>query len=621
MINWCCVFGLSPRIVGVPGLHADSSQSIAEYTFAYDAAGRMTQMTSPDGSSDYTLDDIGQLTGTDHDHQADENYTYDANGNRTNDGYSTGQNNRMLSDGTYNYTYDDEGNRLCQTEIATGAVREFQWDYRNRLISVTDRDSAGGAAVQVVEFTYDAMGNRIAMVVDADGDGAAAGQATYFVYDGDHIILEYTDSGSGAELAYRYLHGPVIDQVLAAEGSNGEVLWALTDHQGSVRDLINSAGTVANHITYDSFGNITAESDAAVDFRFSYTGRELDAATGLFYYRARYYDAAAGRFISEDPASFDAGDMNLYRYVTNNPMTLTDPSGLCGFGGLGVYGRYYSLDTKSASEQVRRDQHERYLQERQEVLELFRSQEAYMNSWQREISEGMSEAIIAQAKMISGITTLELIINIFSVFDEAEAYERNKAKGGLSKAIVNRIPLMNMAPVMVEAFTGKSQSGYTYGQKLTPLEHGKSIASTIIYWAAVGYGATRTLKGTGPSRLTSKPSVKPAVKSADPWLSRQGIRPAPGTRVRPQGVPKNWRIRSTKKLGGVRYYDPANPGHSVRVMQGNPNSPFVNSQSPYVRWQAHGQPLDTNGNILPTKFGPDAHIPLQDFKFIPEVPK
>ncbi|MCD4825460.1 MAG: RHS repeat protein [Phycisphaerae bacterium] len=73
------------------------------------------------------------------------------------------------------------------------AVREFQWDYRNRLISVTDRDSAGGAAVQVVEFTYDAMGNRIAMVVDADGDGAAAGQATYFVYDGDHIILEYTD--------------------------------------------------------------------------------------------------------------------------------------------------------------------------------------------------------------------------------------------------------------------------------------------------------------------------------------------------------------------------------------------------------------------------------------------
>ncbi|MCD4824347.1 MAG: hypothetical protein K8S55_07055, partial [Phycisphaerae bacterium] len=58
------------------------------------------------------------------------------------------------------------------------------------MISVTDRDSAGGAAVQVVEFTYDAMGNRIAMVVDADGDEAAAGQATYFVYDGDHIILE-----------------------------------------------------------------------------------------------------------------------------------------------------------------------------------------------------------------------------------------------------------------------------------------------------------------------------------------------------------------------------------------------------------------------------------------------
>jgi RHS repeat-associated protein len=62
-----------------------------------------------------------------------------------------------------------------------------------------------------------------------------------------------------------------------------------------------------------------------------YTGRELDAETGLYYYRARYYDAQTGQFIGQDPLSFGAGDSNLYRYVANNATNLTDPSGLFSF--------------------------------------------------------------------------------------------------------------------------------------------------------------------------------------------------------------------------------------------------------------------------------------------------
>jgi len=138
-----------------------------------------------------------------------------------------------------------------------------------------------------------------------------------------------------------------------------------------------------------------------------------------------------------------------------------------------------------------------------------------------------------------------------------------------------------------------------------------------------GLRATLDFNQTGGNNLKDvlfdARSGNAAPKSADPWLSRQGVRPAPGTRVRPQGVPENWRIRGANTPGGVRYYDPSNPGHSVRVMQGNPNSPFPNSQTPYVRWQYHGQPLDVHGNVLPSKFSPDAHIPLQDFRFRPEV--
>jgi RHS repeat-associated protein len=97
--------------------------------------------------------------------------------------------------------------------------------------------------------------------------------------------------------------------------------------------VVNSTGTVVNHLAYDSFGNITAESNPGLAFRFTYTGRELDEATGLYYYRARYYAPDTGRFIGEDPSRFDGGDANLYRYVGNNALVLVDPRGLCAEDG------------------------------------------------------------------------------------------------------------------------------------------------------------------------------------------------------------------------------------------------------------------------------------------------
>lgn len=58
------------------------------------------------------------------------------------------------------------------------------------------------------------------------------------------------------------------------------------------------------------------------------TGREWDKETGLYYYRARYYDPMEGRFLSKDPESFAGGDANLYGYVLNNPINYTDSTGL-----------------------------------------------------------------------------------------------------------------------------------------------------------------------------------------------------------------------------------------------------------------------------------------------------
>lgn len=82
--------------------------------------------------------------------------------------------------------------------------------------------------------------------------------------------------------------------------------------------------------------------------------------------------------------------------------------------------------------------------------------------------------------------------------------------------------------------------------------------------------------------------------------------------ARPKGVPADWVAKPSKTGGGTRFVDPANPHNSVRVMPGDPKSPFPNSQRPYVRHLKDGQSLDVNGNVVP-KNTPEAHIPLEDF--------
>jgi len=105
---------------------------------------------------------------------------------------------------------------------------------------------------------------------------------------------------------------------------SGSVFF-LRDHLNSTRALVSSSGTIipGSEIDYDSFGHSTAQ----IPTRYRYTGREYDPDTELYYYRARWYDPQARRFISEDPIGLNGG-INLYAYVENNPMLLTDPYGL-----------------------------------------------------------------------------------------------------------------------------------------------------------------------------------------------------------------------------------------------------------------------------------------------------
>jgi RHS repeat-associated protein len=260
---------------------------------------------------------------------------YDANGNRTNTGYVTGDNNQLLEDANYTYVYDAEGNRVSREDKVSGEVTTYEWDHRNRLIKVTTwEDDTLTTATQIVAYGYDVFDRRISRQVDNTGTIDLVGEAIErMVYDGDNVILDFLDAdgdGENAVVAKRYLHGAVVDQIMAEEAvdeliSDPErVVWHFADNLLTVRALADNAGDIVEHLQYDSFGNVVT---ASAHTRYHFTGRELEVATGLQYNRARWYDPAVGRWISEDPIGFKGG-MNLSEYVNNNPITLVDPSGL-----------------------------------------------------------------------------------------------------------------------------------------------------------------------------------------------------------------------------------------------------------------------------------------------------
>jgi YD repeat-containing protein len=202
--------------------------------------------------------------------------------------YGTEAYNRLTTDGVYDYLYDYEGNLLTRTKIADGSYREFTWDHRNRLTSVSDYD-AETLLLQQVTYTYDAFDRLIGRQADRNGD-YASDVTEAFIYDGDQIILQFAGESSPDALTHRYLWGPAVDQLLADEevtslAAAGTVSWALGDHQNTVRDVVQSSGgttSVVNHNAYDSFGNQLTSTSPEHDLAF-----ELRQQTHEFQRRAR----------------------------------------------------------------------------------------------------------------------------------------------------------------------------------------------------------------------------------------------------------------------------------------------------------------------------------------------
>ena len=168
-------------------------------------------------------------------------------------------------------------------------------------------------------------------MIETDGQAPVG-----IINDGSDRVIDVAFTAGATTPLRRYTHSDNIDEPLQLETFDAAGAFDArysyhADHLGSVRFLTDALGTVVNAYDYDSYGQEVVAMEG-VEQPFRFTGREWDEAAKLYHYRARAYDPSTGVFIQEDPIWFEAGDLNVQRYVWNNPLTYTDPTGLAAAG-------------------------------------------------------------------------------------------------------------------------------------------------------------------------------------------------------------------------------------------------------------------------------------------------